>query len=247
MQFGLSQKVASFVFGVAVLVGPAQGALTITTGPQTSEIPGLTGFATTGAMMDGLAVTVEFTNGFSETLIWADTGVNSGGVLNANGWWGLSLSGDTFATPWQFTISPNANLGQLSRLFLDATGALTVFDRNFPGPGDVGVGTPGSANGNDFNCSAASADVCNDNDARAEYDFQVNLAGEVAVGDLWQTLDVKFFDPVTEDPAGPRTNWSFVQDTDNDSRLFQTPEPGSLALLGLALGAAGLLRRRRTG
>jgi hypothetical protein len=134
----------------------------------------------------------------------------------------------------------------LNRLFLDATGALTVFDRNFPGPGDTGVGTPGSANGNDFNCSAASAAVCTDNDVRAEYDFQVNLAGQAAVGDLWQTLDVRFVDPATENPAGPRVSWSFVQDTDNDSRILQTPEPGSVALLGLALGAAGLIRRRRT-
>jgi hypothetical protein len=243
MGFGLRQGIAVLFVGAAAAVGPAHGALTINTGTETSEIPGVAGFATTGAMMDGLAVTAVFSEGVNETLLWADTGPNSGGVSSANGW-GLSLDGNTFSTPWQFTIT-NANLGQLRSLFLDARSALTVFDRNYPGPGDSGVGTPGSANGNDFNCTAASAAVCTDNQVIALYDYQVNVTGELAVGDLWQTLDIQFFVPGSEIRSGPRTSWSFVQDTDNDSRL-QAPEPGTVALLGLALGAAGLIRRRRS-
>jgi hypothetical protein len=243
MRFRLSHGIASLLTGIAVAAGPAHSALTINTGGETSEIPGVAGSATTGAMMDELAVTAVFSNGVNETLLWADTGPNSGGVSSANGW-GLSLSGNTFSAPWEFTIT-NADLGQLRRLFLDARFALTMFDRNYPGPGDAGVGTPGSANGNDFDCTAASAAVCTDNDVIALYDYQVNVVGELAVGDLWQTLDIQFFAVGDEAPSGPSTSWSFVQDTDNDSRL-QAPEPGTVALIGLALGAAGLIRRRRS-
>jgi hypothetical protein len=245
MGFGLRQGIAVLFVGAAAAVGPAHSALTINTGGETSVIPGVAGFATTGAMMDGLAVTAIFSGGVNETRLWADTGPDSGGVSSASGW-GLSLSGNTFSAPWQFTIT-NANLGQLRRLILDASSALTVFDRNYPPPDGVSEGTPGSANGNDFNCTAASAAVCDtENDVIALYDYQVNVVGEVAVGDLWQTLDIQFFEFRDETPSGPTTSWSFVQDTDNDSRIIQVPEPGSVALFGLALGAAGLIRRRRS-
>jgi hypothetical protein len=244
MGFGLRHGIAVLFVGAAAAVGPAHSALTINTGGGMSEIPGVAGFATTGAMMDGLEVTAVFSEGVNETLFWADTGLDSGGVSSASGW-GLSLSGNTFSAPWQFTIT-NANLGQLRRLILDARSALTVFDRNYPPPDGAGEGTPGSANGNDFNCTAASAAVCDpENDVIALYDYQVNVTGELAVGDLWQTLDIQFFELGSEIRSGPRTSWSFVQDTDNDSRI-QAPEPGTVALLGLALGAAGLIRRRRS-
>jgi hypothetical protein len=234
----LIKKLAAIAFVLGLAQVPAQGAITYFVGPGTNEIPALTGFATTGALMSGLAVTADFTS-FSETLIWATTGVGSGGVSSASGW-GLSLTGDTFTVPWNFTIAAGVNLGQLNRLTLDGLGAFTVFDRTLPS-----FGTDGSAQGNDFECTAVSAAVCDDHEVSVTYDFQVNLAGDPAVGDLWQTVVIEFRDPATEELSGPRESWSFLQDTDNDSRRFQVPEPGSLLLLGLALGAAGLISRRR--
>ena len=58
---------------VGLVVPRADAVIIYQTGLNTVSIPGLTGFATNGAMMDGLAVTATFTNG-SQLLFWADTG-----------------------------------------------------------------------------------------------------------------------------------------------------------------------------
>src|SRR5262245_11598811 len=232
----------AFVFGLAQ--APAHAVVVTTTGAAMNNIPGLTGFATTGAMMDGLSVTATFASGFSQTLLWADSGAQSGGVTGTG--WSLSLNGDTFTAPWNFT---NTRLGAaggpdaLDRLVLDGLNALTVFDRTF---GDV-EGTPGSAAGNDWECTGAP-DICAvaGRAVRVQYDFQVSVGANPAVGDLWQTVAIDFCTNV-EGPCarnGVTGNWAFLQDTDNDARLTAA-EPGSLALLGFALGAAGWRSRRR--
>ena len=86
----------------------------------TVSIPGLTGFSSTGADMDGLIVTASFLGGFTQTLAWADTGATSGGVSGTG--WGLSLTGDTFTASWEFTFAAGGALGQLTSLILDASG-----------------------------------------------------------------------------------------------------------------------------
>lgn len=157
---------------------------------------------------------------------WSDFGGVSG-----NGW-GLSLTGDTFSAPWVFTISPNANLGQLRLLVLDGLNALTVFDRTSPSPG-----TAGSAAGFDWSCLAGSCDT-----AIVTYDYAVGIGAAAPVGDLWQVVSINFF--VNDADQGPRADFSFRQDTDNDARQTQVPEPGVVGLLGLALAALGFMRRR---
>lgn len=216
------------------LAAPASAAtINYSTGGTQANIPGLTGFQTTGALMDGMQVTACFSVSGCQTLSWADTGANSGGVTG-NGW-GLSVNGDTFsANIWQFFIDSQSNVGQLLSLLLDGRGSFTVFDRTNPEPG-----TPGSERGRDFD--TAVGDIID-----VTYLNPTAIIPGAPVGDLFQQVLIEFRPGVTGGPSGPRSSFTFSQDTDNDIRITQVPEPGSLALL--AVGALGLaLSRRRRG
>jgi len=216
-------------FCAAGFTAPSAEAVIYFTGPNNIDIPGLTGFQTTGALMDGLDVTATFLDGSTETVTWAATGGDAGGVTGTG--WSLSVDGDTFTAPWNFDFAAGTQL-QLVSLFLDGLNALTVFDRTEPN-----TGTAGSAQGRDWTCN--SAGVCDD--AVVTYDYQVSIGGALAVGDLWQTVLVEFGD------SGPNDDWSFLQDTDNDIRrsVPTIPEPGTLALLGAGLAGVRFFRGRR--
>ena len=220
--------------GVALAASSSANAFVFQTGVNASSIPALTGFATTGSMMDGLAVTAYFNGAAAPTLLWADIAGGSaddGGVFG-NGW-SLTLDGDTFTANWNFTFGANNQL-QLTRLTLDGLNAFTIFDRTNPNQG-----TPGSAQGRDFVITGG----CGGCDGTVTYDYLVSVGGNPAVGDLFQTVDINF--ATAGGNTGPRVSFTFGQDTDNDIRITQVAEPGSLALTGLALLGLAAFRRRR--
>jgi PEP-CTERM motif len=210
---------------MALLAAPrAEAAVIVVDGTSPVNIPGLTGFMTTGAMMTGTSVTAVFDT-FSETLAWATTGAATGGVVGTN--WALSESGDTFGGTWSFV---NSGAGLLTRLILNGATGLTVFDKTNPS-----FGTDGSAQGLDFQTTLAG-----DATIVATYRNPVGIGGAAPVGDIFHIVDVSFTGLTG---GGVRTSFQFTQDTDNDSRIV--PEPSLMALLGVGLLGVAKARRRR--
>lgn len=227
----VSRLLVLALLGAAAASAFAQNVVTNNLNPKDTN--GITGFATTGAMMDRMTIRVAYSDGSSDSAVWGVTGTNAGGASTAN--WSLSLDGDSYSAPWTFSTSQGLN-SSVRFIYLDGAPGRTVFDMVYGS-----TLTPGSELGFPFRILSGIADF---DAVTATYSSPLGLNGNAPMGDLYVTLNIDL---------GTQALWGghvfeFRADTDNATTAIVTggpvPEPFTMALVGGALVAA--LKRRRS-
>lgn len=204
------------------------------------SITGLSYYATTGAMMDGMRVTATFSNSTSETLSWSDMGAAMGGVVGKG--WSLTLDGDSFYDYWEFENTTGVGLVSL---LLEGQHGLTVFDRTFRIGGWATKGTEDSGYGRDYLevTPPGAKGMSYMKLSKAIYSRPVGIGAKAPVGDIFYSLEIKFGEEDNDKwvPVPVAGNWLFDQDTDNEIR-HSISEPTSIALLSLGVFGLGFKR-----
>jgi hypothetical protein len=194
--------------------------------------PALTGFTTSGDQMDGMNVSVTFSDGSVKSSTWATTGSGAGAAALAN-FFRISERGDTFNdNAWVIAnLNPTLNITSF-KLF--GASDHTMFDRTFGGA----TGTTGSASGKDFG-------IAGHYNVTATYSDMLALDGNAPVGDEFETLQVDFSDSTQ---LGVGASTTFTQDADNalfSNTIQPAPDVTNNALLfGISLIGMVTLKRR---
>ena len=229
------------ILGIIMLFGSNANALSTvveTTPYNLVEIPGVSEFATTGADMAGMSVTVYSSYGL-DIQTWQIRDDQSGGAFGRG--WSLTQSGDTYKSPWIFSVSnPCISVYHLS---INAIVGGTVFDLTGPEYGNDSFGTDGSLRGWTFEALESShlySLTGVEPNILALYSDIVKLEGaQGPLGDLYGSLDINLGD-LTRFSSGSMLQ--FFADTDT---IAAVPEPATMVLLGAGLLCLASISKRR--
>lgn len=231
----LRSNIAAGVTAAAMAVSMGGGAMAASVNIVTNDTTQfladeLTGFATTGADMDGMGV-----DDGSGAISWADLDSDSGGVTGTG--WSLRVDGDTFAPyAWTLTVEDGT---ELTSLFLDGTTGNTIFDRTNPNSG-----TPGSASGRDFALGSSFDSLIGT--VNVTYSGNVGVGSNTPLADLYAFLNIDFTG-LSDGFLGAGT-YTFSQDTDNAVSSIEPsaiPLPAAAWMLLAGIGGLGVMRRRQ--
>jgi len=265
-------QVICTVFVVVLAIAPLSAAFGLTLVEDNTNVvtvSDLTGFATDGNdMAFSLQVTAVFLDGTSETITWAATGPDSGGIAFVN--WSLQEKGDTFLGAgfddeglWRTSVDPGVFIDRL--VLIGATSKTpsgqtqgVVFDRTGR---EFSFGTANSYRGRDFEIaftvtSTGAAPGFDDFVVTYSNPIDVVADGPGVVGDLFGQLTI---DPILRSGAPgyfyAANQLGFRVDTDTvglydpksaDGRRETVPEPSGMALLAAACLALGWRHWRST-
>lgn len=169
----------------------------------------LSGFQTTGGLMTGLKVRVEYDSVLGATeASWITTGPASGRATGPD--WQVTASGDTFSATWEFrNLGPN----RIKRIRFDGIPGSTVFDRTY----NSQFGTPGSFYGQDFQLVSAPDDLV----ITVTYRVPVGVGGAAPINppDIFRYMDLQF-----TNTGGLPGNSAFQFNADTDNLRFASDD-----------------------
>ena len=175
--FAVGTFCAAFVFVITAGAStPREGLLIQFEFGAAQVTTGIAASLTTGALIDGMAVSARF-GAITESIIRAASGSGAATGSFRSGW-SLRLDGDAWGTAW--TLS-NQSGAALDKIIIDAGSGNAVFDISFPQPG-----TEVSSNGKTFSLQSGDPGL----EIMARYRDVVSLEGLGPVGDLYRRLAI---------------------------------------------------------